>query len=121
MIRHPHFTQPIFVRFPRPAVLSGREGVERFPPEPDLEFAAAVARRLKALDASITHDQVADLVEGHREDEVRKALGATLRARPDRPLAFFRSALGRRVTAEIPLPSRCTSGPGHRGSLPFLG
>ena len=105
MIRHPHFTQPIFVRFPRPAVLSGREGVERFPPEPDLEFAAAVARRLKTLDAAITHDQVADLVDGHREDEVRKALGATLRARPDRPLAFFRSALGRRVTAEVPMPA----------------
>src|SRR2546430_4248059 len=25
MVRHPHFTQPIFVRFPRPAVLRGRE------------------------------------------------------------------------------------------------
>ena len=36
MVRHPHFTQPVFVRFPRPASLSGREGVERFPPEPDL-------------------------------------------------------------------------------------
>ena len=33
MVRHPHFTQPIFVRFPRPAVL-GREGAERFPPVP---------------------------------------------------------------------------------------
>ena len=32
MLRHPHFTQPIFVRFPRPAVLGGREGIERFPP-----------------------------------------------------------------------------------------
>ena len=32
MVRHPHFTQPIFVKFPRPAVLSGREGIERFPP-----------------------------------------------------------------------------------------
>ena len=105
MVRHPHFTQPIFVRFPRPAVLSGREGVERFPPEPDLEFASAVARRLKTLDPGISQDQVADLVEGHREDEVRKALGATLRARPDRPLAFFRSALGRRVMAEVPISS----------------
>ncbi len=31
MLRHPHFTQPIFVKFPRPAVLNGREGIERFP------------------------------------------------------------------------------------------
>ncbi|HTY05917.1 MAG TPA: hypothetical protein VMC86_05350, partial [Gemmatimonadales bacterium] len=29
MVRHPHFTQPIFVRFPRPVVLRGRDGVER--------------------------------------------------------------------------------------------
>src|SRR5256886_13187524 len=36
MVRHPHFTQPIFVRFPRPAVLRGRDGVERFPPAADL-------------------------------------------------------------------------------------
>src|SRR6185437_8575875 len=28
MIRHPHFTQPIFVRFPRPAVMAGRLGAE---------------------------------------------------------------------------------------------
>ena len=26
MVRHPHFTQPIFVRFPRPAMLSGSRG-----------------------------------------------------------------------------------------------
>ena len=26
MVRHPHFTQPIFVRFPRPAVMRGRDG-----------------------------------------------------------------------------------------------
>src|SRR6266487_1583955 len=32
MLRHPHFTQPIFVRFPRPPVLRGRDGVERFAP-----------------------------------------------------------------------------------------
>jgi DNA helicase HerA-like ATPase len=30
MVRHPHFTQPIFVRFPRPAVMLGRDGAERF-------------------------------------------------------------------------------------------
>ncbi|MER3462749.1 MAG: ATP-binding protein [Armatimonadota bacterium] len=32
MFRHPHFAQPIFVRFPRPAVLKGEDGVKRFPP-----------------------------------------------------------------------------------------
>lgn len=103
MIRHPHFTQPVFVRFPRPAVLSGREGVERFPPEPDLPFPEAMARRLRSLDRSITADQVAAIIEGQREEDVRRALHATLRGRAELPLAFFRAALGRRVAAERPV------------------
>ena len=53
MVRHPHFTQPVFIRFPRPCVLSGREGVERFPPAPDLPFDEAVARQLRSMDPSI--------------------------------------------------------------------
>ena len=31
MVRHPHFTQPIFVRFPRPAIMRGRDGAEQYP------------------------------------------------------------------------------------------
>ena len=44
MLRHPHFTQPIFVKFPRPAVFNGREGIERFPPAAELPFAEAVVK-----------------------------------------------------------------------------
>ena len=44
MVRHPHFTQPVFVRFPRPAVMSGREGVERFPQAPEPSLAGTVRR-----------------------------------------------------------------------------
>jgi hypothetical protein len=100
MVRHPHFTQPIFVRFPRPAVLSGREGVERFPPAVDLPFADAVARQLGRMDRRVRADAVAALVEGRREDDVRRALAATRRARPDEPMAYFAKALGRKVHAE---------------------
>ncbi len=101
MLRHPHFTHPIFVRFPRPAILSGRDGVERFPPVPDLAFADAVARQLRSLDRRITLDAVRALVEGRREADVRRALAATRRERAADPLAFFRTALGRRVDAEV--------------------
>ena len=102
MLRHPHFTQPIFVRFPRPAVLSGREGVERFPPQPDLPFAEAVARQLKALDRAVARDAVADLIHGRREEDVRRALHATRRTRPDNVLAYFKAQLGARVEREAP-------------------
>jgi DNA helicase HerA-like ATPase len=90
MIRHPHFTQPIFARFPRPAALSGREGVERFPPAPDLPFAEAVVRQLRTLAPRLAADAVRELVAGRQEGDVRRALAATRRARARRPSALLR-------------------------------
>lgn len=105
MVRHPHFTQPIFVRFPRPASLSGREGVERFPPEPDLPFADAVIHRLRALDPAIAGEMVRAVIEGRPDAEVRRALSATTQRRPDDVLAFFRGCLKRTIAA-VPLEPR---------------
>jgi len=101
MLRHPHFTQPVFVRFPRPAMLGGREGVERFPPGADLPFPDAVARQLRSLDRLIAADAVRDLVAGRREEDVRRALSATRRERPADVEAYFRACLGRRVGGEV--------------------
>ncbi|HUR95825.1 MAG TPA: hypothetical protein VMY76_14675 [Gemmatimonadales bacterium] len=101
MLRHPHFTQPIFVRFPRPAVLGSREGIERFPPAAELPFPDAVARQLRGLDRRVSADAVRTLIEGRREEDVRRALGATRRERPADALAFFTACLGRRVNGEI--------------------
>ncbi len=120
MLRHPHFTQPVFVRFPRPAVLTGREGVTRFPPSPDLPFADAVALQLRALDRSISADEVRELIQGRREDDVRRALGATRRARPDEPLAYFRKLLGRRIQAETPAERRHVVRPVPMPEDPYL-
>ena len=97
MLRHPHFTQPIFVKFPRPSVLSGREGVERFPPEVEVPFEDAVARRLRALSSSVSVTRIKDLVFGRTTDDVVRALHATIRNRPDDVTAFFTKCLGREV------------------------
>jgi hypothetical protein len=97
MIRHPHFTQPIFVRFPRPAVLRGRDGIERFPPAADLPFEDAVVRQLVQLDRRIRPNVVRDLIADRDSDDVRRALGAVRRARPDDVLGFFRRVLGSAV------------------------
>ncbi|HEX9167271.1 MAG TPA: hypothetical protein VF862_15255 [Gemmatimonadales bacterium] len=110
MIRHPHFTQPIFVRFPRPASLAGREGVVRFPPAPEVPFPQAVARRLRALDPAVNRQAVVDLVSGRHEDDVRKALHATERSRPAEPLAYFRACLGKVTPAEAREPRRPVRG-----------
>src|SRR6185295_193242 len=102
MVRHPHFTQPIFVRFPRPAVLRGRDGVERFPPAVDLEFGDAVVRQMVRLDPRVRPNQVKDLIADRTPDDVRRALAATRRARPDDALAMFRRSLGHRVAVAPP-------------------
>jgi hypothetical protein len=99
MVRHPHFTQPIFVRFPRPAVLRGRDGVERFPPAADLSFGEAVVRQLVKLDRRIRPNVVQDLIADRSPDDVRRALAATRQARPEDPLGYFRKALGSSVAA----------------------
>ncbi|HEY5939998.1 MAG TPA: hypothetical protein VIT87_04205 [Gemmatimonadales bacterium] len=106
MVRHPHFTQPIFVKFPRPGVLNGREGIERFPPAVELPFADAVARQMRRLDRRVSADAVRALIEGRREADVRRALSATRRERPDDAYAFFNACLGRRVNAEVAAPRR---------------
>lgn len=102
MVRHPHFTQPIFVRFPKPPVLRGRDGMERFPAAVDLAFEDAVARQLVHLDRRIRPNQVKDLIADRTEEDVRRALAAVRQKRPEDVLAYFRKALGGRVAADAP-------------------
>ncbi|HEV2671183.1 MAG TPA: hypothetical protein VGU74_08835, partial [Gemmatimonadales bacterium] len=100
MVRHPHFTQPIFVRFPKPPVLRGRDGVERFPPAADVPFEEAVVRQLVGLDRRVRPNQVKDLIADREPDDVRRALAAVRHGRPDDTLAYFRKALGSRITPD---------------------
>ncbi len=102
MVRHPHFGQPIFVRFPRPAVLGGREGVERFPQAEELPLDAAVTKALRKLDPAITLGWVKDTLAlaGEDEDGILRARNRTLQARPDDVKAFFRAHLKKRTPTE---------------------
>lgn len=102
MVRHPHFTQPIFIRFPRPPVLRGRDGVERFPPAEDRPFEDAVVLQLTRLDPKVRPNQVKDLIAGRDDRDVRRALGAVRRERPRDVFALFRKRLGTRVAADGP-------------------
>jgi hypothetical protein len=104
MVRHPHFTQPVFVRFPRPAVLSGREGVERFPQASEPTLDEAVVRALRQLDRTVTLEWVKETIALAEEDEVLRARNRTLQARPEDVKAFFRAQLKRRVAPEVMAP-----------------
>jgi hypothetical protein len=111
MVRHPHFGQPIFVRFPRPAVLTGREGVERFPQAEELSLDAAVTKALRRLDPSITLSWVQDCIAlaGDSEDDILRARNRTLQTKPDDVKAFFKHQLRKRVASE----------PARRGPTPL--
>jgi hypothetical protein len=110
MVRHPHFTQPIFVRFPRPAVMRGRDGAERYPQAVDVDLDAAVLRSLRTLDPSLTLGWVQNAI-GIREDEdVIRARNATLRERPADVRKFFLAQL-RPVVAPQDAPRSTTATP----------
>jgi len=93
MVRHPHFTQPVFVRFPRPSIMRGRDGVERFPQATAVGLDQAILRSLRALDGSVTLQWVQDAIGIHEEQAVVRARNATIRMRPDNVKSFFLSQL----------------------------
>jgi hypothetical protein len=89
MVRHPHFAQPVFVRFPRPAVMSGRVGVDRLPPAGDVPLDVAVTRSLRRLDSTITHEWVKRVTELYEPDEIIHARVVTELVRPKDVKAHF--------------------------------
>jgi uncharacterized protein len=101
MVRHPHFTQPIFVRFPRPAIMRGRDGAEQYPQAVDINLDAAVTRSLRTLDGSITLGWVQEAVGIREEDEIIRARNATVRERPADVRKFFLAQLRSSVTAQV--------------------
>lgn len=113
MVRHPHFTQPVFVRFPRPAVMRGRDGVERYPQADEADLVVAVLRDLRRLDPSLAHSVVQEAVELNEERDVIRARNATLRARPAGVKDFFLGQFRRRIAGE-PAQSRAVPKPIRR-------
>lgn len=113
MVRHPHFTQPIFVRFPRPAVMLGRDGVELYPQSAETGLDVAIYRSLRPLDPSITLPWIQKYVALYDEAELLKARDATTLARPANVKAYFESQFRRIVP-----PEPATAGAGAPGDAP---
>jgi hypothetical protein len=111
MVRHPHFTQPIFVRFPRPAVMLGRDGADRYPQATDVSLENAIYRSLRDLDPSIPMAWVQQLTALYDEEDLIRARNATVMARPANARAFFQSRLKTIVPAEEAAPARPAATP----------
>jgi DNA helicase HerA-like ATPase len=104
MVRHPHFTQPVFVRFPRPAIMSGRDGVERFPQPEQTPLDVSIWRSLRTLDPAISHEWVVKTVALYEEEEIIRARNRTVLARPADVMAYFRRALPAMATVQNATP-----------------
>ncbi len=100
MVRHPHFTQPIFVRFPRPAVMQGRDGAEKFPQAADVSLEHALYRSLRTIDEGVSMAWVRDLVSLYDEGELLAARNAAMVAKPANMRGFFESRLRKKIPAQ---------------------
>lgn len=100
MVRHPHFTQPIFVRFPRPAVMQGRDGAEKFPQSTETGIEVAIYRALRPLDSSVTLPWIQKLATLYDENDLLRARDATIRARPANVKSYFEAQFRKIVPTE---------------------
>ena len=111
MIRHPHFTQPIFVRFPRPAVMRGRDGAERFPQASEIGLDAALVRTLRPIDSTVSLEWAKEQLVLHPEERLTKTMRDAQREKPADVRAFFRQRLGTVVAAQAPAAARQAPAP----------
>ena len=62
LIRHPHFNQYIFVKFPRPPFMTSQDGSKKFPPVAERNFEDAMIMNFKRLDPKIKSNDIKDLI-----------------------------------------------------------
>jgi hypothetical protein len=98
MVRHPHFTQPVFLKFPRPAVMRGQDGRLLYPPAPDVDFHQAIVRRLQRLDRSLPAQVVKDIIGCSDNATILERVNQIEQEQPTEVLARLQ-ALFKRPTA----------------------
>ena len=101
MVRHPHFTQPIFVRSPGRRCSAAARASSASPRRPSSPSPTRWRASSAGSTAGSTVEAVRDAIDGRREDDVRRALAATRRERPADAFAYFLACLGRRVGSEV--------------------
>lgn len=71
LIKHPHFAQPVFLRFPRPACLKGSDGMKEFPKRSNRTYRDQLLEEIKRVKAP--YNACVDLVDGMASDEAMLA------------------------------------------------
>ncbi|MFH0703008.1 MAG: ATP-binding protein [bacterium] len=93
LIRHPHFNQYVFVRFPKPAVMTSQDGKEKFKPVPERSFEDAMIYNFKRLDKNIKENDIKDAIFGIDKEEIIRAFNETEQKGRENPLGYFKKVL----------------------------
>ncbi len=101
MVRHPHFNQPIFVKFPRPNVLRGPDGTRMFPPSEDIELSEAIFRNLNRIDSSVTRNEIKDAIAGIDQEEAVRAMHQTMHRKTGDSAQEFRKAIRKKANVSV--------------------
>lgn len=97
MVRHPHFSQAIFVKFPRPNVLRGSDGIRMFPARQDMPLDEAVFQNFRKLNPAVQRNAVREIVEASDPEAVAEAAARVRQEAPEDPLARFRQLCRRKA------------------------
>ena len=100
LIRHPHFNQYIFVRFPRPPFMTSQDGAKKFPPAGERSFEDSMVINFKRLDPKIKANDIKDLIHGIDNSEIIRAFNETERKGKDNPLEYFKNILRKKPRRE---------------------
>ncbi len=100
LIKHPHFKQPIFLRFPRPACLNGSDGMRRYPAQ-TVSLGDQIVR--VASDKGVNVQWVQDLLieRDPSEEALRRALNEIMRAGDQREVQRMLERLPKRIGAAV--------------------
>ncbi|MFQ3680544.1 MAG: ATP-binding protein, partial [Pseudanabaenaceae cyanobacterium] len=104
MVRHPHFSQPVFVKFPRPPVMRGQDGRALYPPQPEMPFEAAIAHRLRQIDPTVSAVQIKAAIAGFPEENVLALVHKLEQNPPNNLVGSLHSGLRGVRTREDPPP-----------------
>lgn len=100
LIKHPHFKQPIFLRFPRPACLNGSDGMRRYPAQ-TVSLQGQVLR--VACDKGLVAQMVQDLLieRDPSEEDLRRALNDLMKSGDKRDAQRALDRLPKRIGAAV--------------------
>jgi|DewCreStandDraft_4_1066084.scaffolds.fasta_scaffold04449_5 DNA helicase HerA-like ATPase len=104
MVRHPHFSQAIFVKFPRPNVLRGSDGVRLFPPAEPVELEEAIFREFSRMDATVQRNQVREALADADRDAALEAFNKVRLRGSSEPVSDFQKFIRKKAKLDEPDP-----------------